>query len=333
MQSEDDASGLTLRCPNCGAVLVGPWCHACGQAGHPHRSLGAIGHDLLHGVLHFEGRVWHTLPMLVARPGELTRRFIHGERQYFVSPFALFLFAVFLSFAVLGLTSRPASALGPEVDPGASQVYATMERALAEIDGKIAAARASGAATATLERDRAELLNGARRLGYTTPDGTALVRPQSNAEAVAHADLGSEPLNAALRKVAANPALTFYKVQSYAYKFAWALIPLSLPFLWLLYAFDRRYGPYDHYVFITSSLALALLLFVLVRLLMVAGLAGEGLAVAAVLLLPVHMYRQLRGAYRGGRAATLVRTVLLVAFAGTVTLLFAAMLLTAGLLA
>ena len=33
-----------------------------------------------HGALHFEGRIWQTLPMLAVKPGELTRRYIAGER-------------------------------------------------------------------------------------------------------------------------------------------------------------------------------------------------------------------------------------------------------------
>ncbi len=64
----------TAMCLNCGTALIDQYCHRCGQNGHVHRSLGAIGHDLLHGVFHFEGKIWRTLPMLVLRPGELTRR-------------------------------------------------------------------------------------------------------------------------------------------------------------------------------------------------------------------------------------------------------------------
>lgn len=40
-------------CLNCGTALRGDFCHACGQAGHVHRTLVSIGHDLLHGVFHF----------------------------------------------------------------------------------------------------------------------------------------------------------------------------------------------------------------------------------------------------------------------------------------
>ncbi|PMY00709.1 hypothetical protein C1Y22_37340, partial [Pseudomonas sp. MPR-R2A5] len=79
-----------------GTSLQGDFCHACGQAGHVHRSLHSIGHDLLHGVFHFEGKIWRTLPMLAFHPGALTRRYIAGERERFVSPLALFLFSVFL---------------------------------------------------------------------------------------------------------------------------------------------------------------------------------------------------------------------------------------------
>src|SRR3546814_3866939 len=65
-----------------------------------------------------------------------------------------------------------------------------------------------------------------------------------------------------------------YKVQANAYKFAWALIPLSIPFLWLLYPFSRRFHAYDHFVFVTYSISFMLLLFVVVRLLGMTAIGG-----------------------------------------------------------
>ncbi len=94
--------GAHGACANCGTFLVGAYCHACGQNSHIHRTLKGFGHDLLHGVFHFEGKIWNTLPLLFFKPGELTRRYIHGERAKFVSPIAGFLFCVFLMFAVVG---------------------------------------------------------------------------------------------------------------------------------------------------------------------------------------------------------------------------------------
>ena len=91
-------------CLNCGAQVTGAYCSACGQRLHLHRTLTSIGHDILHGVFHFEGKLWRTLPELFLRPGQLTRRYIDGERAKFISPMALYLFTVFVMFAVISFT-------------------------------------------------------------------------------------------------------------------------------------------------------------------------------------------------------------------------------------
>ncbi|HZG45128.1 MAG TPA: DUF3667 domain-containing protein, partial [Allosphingosinicella sp.] len=118
-------------CLNCGTRLVGEHCHSCGQRAHVHRTIGAFFHDLLHGVLHFEGKTWRTLPMLAWRPGELTRRYIDGERARFVSPLGLFLFTVFLMFVVF-------SSLGGPLPPDTmSQVQTGMSESAKAIRGQV----------------------------------------------------------------------------------------------------------------------------------------------------------------------------------------------------
>ncbi|QYU68274.1 DUF3667 domain-containing protein [Leptolyngbya sp. 15MV] len=112
-------------CLNCGTALVGAHCHACGQRGHVHRTLGAFFHDLLHGVLHFEGKTWRTLPLLVWQPGRLTREYIDGRRASYVSPIALFLFVVFLSFAAFSALGG-SEALSPRVN-GLEQVQSAYD--------------------------------------------------------------------------------------------------------------------------------------------------------------------------------------------------------------
>ena len=96
-----DGHSHEAACLNCGTALLGSHCHNCGQAAHVHRTLGAFFHDLLHGVFHFEGKIWRTLPKLAFKPGVLTREYIDGRRASYVSPIALFLFSVFLMFAVV----------------------------------------------------------------------------------------------------------------------------------------------------------------------------------------------------------------------------------------
>ncbi len=92
------------NCANCKAPLFGAFCVACGQAAHVHRSLLHLAEELLHGIFHFDAKGWKTIPLLIAFPGRLTRRYIDGQRKNYVSPLALFLFMVFLSFFVASFT-------------------------------------------------------------------------------------------------------------------------------------------------------------------------------------------------------------------------------------
>src|SRR3954463_15557686 len=103
---ESGADGHTheKNCLSCGTRLAGPFCSACGQRAHVHRSVRGFMQDFLQGMLNFEGKFWHTLPMLAWRPGEMTRRYIAGERARFISPIALYLFTVFAMLATLNLT-------------------------------------------------------------------------------------------------------------------------------------------------------------------------------------------------------------------------------------
>ena len=119
-------------------------------------------------------------------------------------------------------------------------------------------------------------------------------------------------------------------MQANAYKFAWALIPLSLPFMWLLFPFSRRFHTYDHFVFVTYSISFMLLLFVVVRLLNLT-IFGEVATFFAILYVPFHMYRQLRGAYRSSRFGSLVRASLLLFFSLFAVIWFMLLLLALGI--
>ncbi len=144
---ETDEGSHGTACLNCGAALTGPYCHQCGQAAHVHRSLAAFWHDLAHGVLHFEGKIWRTLPLLAWRPGQLTRRYIEGERARFVSPMALFLFSVFLMFAVFHAVGGP---IGHGLKVQGASVHSGRHQ-----PARAAAARRDGAGDRRWRRGRA----------------------------------------------------------------------------------------------------------------------------------------------------------------------------------
>ena len=112
-----------------------------------------------------------------------------------------------------------------------------------------------------------------------------------------------------------NPDLALYKVQQSAYKFSFLLVPISLPFIWLLFIWRRGLTLYDHAVFVLYSLSFASVLFVVVALCtQVAWLEWFG-GVLFGLGLPVHMFFHLKGAYALGWWSAIWRTSFLILFA------------------
>src|SRR3569833_3249148 len=105
------------------------------------------------------------------------------------------------------------------------------------------------------------------------------------------------PLDRGIAKANANPGLALYKFQSSAYKYSWALIPISVPFVALLFLWKRRYKLYDHTIFVTYSLSFMLLLVTVFTLGLEIGAPGWILGLMLSFGPPVHLFAQLRGAY------------------------------------
>ena len=361
-------------CLNCGTQLIGPHCHRCGQAGHVHRTLTAFWHDLAHSVLHFDGKLWRTLPLLALRPGELTRRYVAGERANFVSPMALFLFSVFLMFAVFSSIGGPfGGGTSEEVRPitaaekaearrdfeeGRAEGRAELKTLRAERARLAAAGKPTASADRRIARTEAKLaleervfnesitLVSAKEKGQGEPPaaGEPVAGPARQAAEradegefvlVSGADSANAWINHAYKKAKDNPSLLAYKLQSNAYKFSWALIPISVPFLWLLFlhrARYRKYKAYDHTVFVTYSIAFMSLAVIALSLLRLLGMP-EAIAGFAILFVPpLHIYRQLRGAYELSRWSAAWRTLVLIVFAFVAAILFFTLLLALGAL-
>ena len=59
-----------------------------------------IGHEALHHLVHFDGKIFRTLPVLVFKPGMLTVRTLQEPKTRYVRPFTLFVFVNFIFFLV-----------------------------------------------------------------------------------------------------------------------------------------------------------------------------------------------------------------------------------------
>ena len=317
-------------CTDCGEPVSGRFCSNCGQPTHVHRSLLHLGEEMLHGVLHFDARIWRTLPLLAINPGRLTREWVQGKRTRYVSPLAMFLFSVFLMFFVFSFSG----ALEPPITKPLPERIAIARTAVVEAEAELARARtqtdradsgpgAAGVvagAEAAVEGMKASLLSleQARTLGPRA-DGLSPGSWQAEvADAVRDDRVRVQGDSKWVEKVKhklRNPDLLLYKIQQTAYKFSFLLIPLSIPFVALLFLWRRGFTFYDHGVFVLYSLTAMSILMMVTSVL--GGLwSGFGVigGLAFVFGIPAHMFAQLKGAYRLSWFSTAWRTVLLLLF-------------------
>ena len=314
--------------------------------------MGAFLHDLMHGALHFDGKTWRTLPKLFFKPGELTRRYIDGERMRFVSPMALFLFSIFLMFAVFQLAgiSAPTDIPGdnseqlaeftateldrrekllesteeelaePDLDPGRREV---LERRQQEYTDQITALRQAQENVPFLRQEGTgdELIqNGEMVIPLEEVDGTTMRVSGS----------GVDWIDGAIEKWRKNPGLMLYKLQTNFYKFSWLLIPLSIPFVWLMFAWKRQYKAYDHAIFVTYSLSFMTLLTLGLTIAGISGISSEIVALASIFIPPIHIYTHLRGTYGLSRFSAIWRLALMSVFIIVILALFLQLLLVLG---
>ena len=346
------------RCINCGTTLAGDHCHGCGQPAHVHRSVAAIGHDLWHGVLHLDGKLANTLPLLAFKPGQLTRRYVAGERRRFVSPMGMFLFSVTVLFLAMQVFGLHPFEIGEEdlVGPGLARVEASLQevaRAWPEaedddgfgvtVDTETEMPVVVGTAS---NGTPAEAARGGEETDGEPPSATTAERAQAALPLIQQAraawgqevfdasieGTGNPTLDAAVEKVTKDPALVAYKVQANSYKFSWALIPLSVPFVWLLFFWRRDLGLYDHTVFVTYSLAAVTLLTVIAMIAVELGVPSQAAAIGFCLVAPVHIWLHLRGSYGLSKRSTLWRFTLLSVFIWLAVGLFATILFALGAL-
>jgi len=140
--------------------------------------------------------------------------------------------------------------------------------------------------------------------------GTESTKPEPGKEEKTgglHVNTGIGFIDSAFKHATENPELVMYKLKNAASKYSFLLVPISLPFVWLLFFWKRQFTMYDHAVFVLYSLCFMALLMSAV-----AVLGHFGFAILAGILVviapPLHMYKQLRGAYGVSRVGGFIRT-------------------------
>ena len=332
-------------CSNCGAALAGAYCSACGQKAHLHRSVFHAVEEFLHGILHFDSKLWHTLPLLAVRPGKLTRDYVMGRRARYIAPVALFLLTIFTMFLVFGFLPTPALE-GTDLQMSGKDRQAAavaIGEELTGLEANLAQARAKQAADPASEALRQEVvrLETAQSLAKAAKQrlegGGTEASPADVVGAISGAartggltlDVGSEDLNAKVRRALSDPEFMFYKMKQKGYKLSFLLVPMSLPWMILLFAWKRDVKTYDHVVFLLYSISFMSMLAIVATVLAAVFELPRQVYAFLLLVVPVlHMFAQLKEGYALGWFSAAWRTVVVSSFAlVTLTVYFMGILL------
>jgi hypothetical protein len=93
------AGDAGASCDNCGAVLVGPYCHQCGQPDVDHlSSVREFFAHLAAQLAGYDSRLIRTMRALFVRPGLLTAEYIAGRRVRYLPPLQVYLIGATLLF-------------------------------------------------------------------------------------------------------------------------------------------------------------------------------------------------------------------------------------------
>ena len=154
MSGQGRGPGSTpAQCRNCATVLQAGYefCPHCGQETHeePPRFLEFV-HEFITHYVALEGRLWKSLWLLLARPGQLTQEYLAGRKNRYVWPLRLFLTLSFVFFLTLKLM--------PSTEP------------LVEADTRTATAAAAAASTAA----SAQAADGSNTLKLRVLDSSRL---------------------------------------------------------------------------------------------------------------------------------------------------------------
>jgi hypothetical protein len=236
---------------------------------------------------------------------------------------------IFLMFFVLSFVSINDTVGTADQGSGKAAVasdQAGIAKALADIDAGIIEAKARG--------DTAKLaeLEAGRRLvtAVGVPGANVSVTNKIADEIEASARSGKLKVNTGVKALDAkgsealkNPRLVLYKLQTKAYKLSFLLVPMSLPWLWLVFLWKRGVGVYDHAIFALYSISFMSLLFIAGSLALSANIVTEAFWVPLLLAPSLHMFASLRGAYGLGVFSAGWRTAYLsIAAAFTLSLYF-----------
>ena len=306
-------------CENCGAVVPDRFCSACGQlASSFHRPLWALVTESIADMFALDGRLLRSLPLLMFRPGRMTRNYLDGQRARYVPPFRMFLLASVIFFlTIFTMNDTQHWFTDWRFDPYSKSGMDFSEA----VPDEVPAVPGGEQQDVTPGAPDAPVTDNMQFSDLVLPDGTIdrekmhdIIKRQARADAT--------PAEIQASLLAADKAAQVYenqdrfgvRLRQWAPRFSLLFLPVFALLLTLMYAWWRKFYVFDHLV---ASLHFQTFLYILGTLVLLFTAIFPHLASAApgVVLLAVfvYIYRMLRVIYGSGLvAAVLGATILLI---------------------
>lgn len=309
-----DLSGQPCR--NCGEMVEERYCQRCGQlAASYHRPFFSLVTESISDSFALDGRIARTLPLLLFRPGVLTRRYTEGKRARYMPPFRLFLLSsLIFYFVVFALVGNANWLNFADVNVDGQQLSAEEMQELREAfvgpDGDFDEARMR------------EFLNSVREDAGERSEGEAgpvdipdapvpdeVAAPAETPDTVAEIP----EIEERVQRIIDNPRLFVSAVETWLPRLSLLLVPFTMLAMSLMYFWRRKVFVYDHAIHalnLHSWMYLAATFAILIGWLTNPGLAGTLFAIAV----PVYVTFSLRGAYQTGIITSFLRMIVLSIF-------------------
>ena len=86
-------------CLNCGTIVVGRYCHVCGQENVvPKETFWHVVTHFFYDITHFDGKFFHSIKYLITRPGFLPKEYLVGRRATYLNPVRMYVFTSAIFF-------------------------------------------------------------------------------------------------------------------------------------------------------------------------------------------------------------------------------------------
>jgi hypothetical protein len=323
-------------CRNCGGPVEARYCSRCGQlASNFHRPFFSLVMSSLADTFALDSRLWRSVPLLLFRPGRMTRNYLDGKRARYVPPFRLFLLASVLFFlTVFGLGERLGWYQNWQLNPGSAVSMSEEERSQvkAAIETQLADETLDPASRAGLEIALENLEAGSRIPFLDEETGTVdrdaldemidlATNEDTPPEEVAD-DQGGR--GAARQRVLENQDRFGARLREWAPRFSLMFMPLLALMLAIMYAWHRKIYVYDHVI---TALHFQTFIYSLLTLLLLAAAflhTGAGWLFGIGTLWGIwYLHRQLRVTYGTGLFMAALRTSILLILGITVLFVLA----------